>query len=121
MFSLLFALALAAAEPDYRHVGATPPPHGLPKIVGYTISKTLIHAGETIHGTVETSANVDYVEARIDYRNAPLERIAPGRYKLDYKVPWWLPPWLRHAYTLEVIARTADGVEEWVGIPIRIV
>jgi hypothetical protein len=116
--SLALVLALAAAP--YQHLGSTPPPHGLPAIKSYHIASTDIHAGETISGSVETSDNVGYVEARIDYRNAPLRRTSPGHFALSYKVPWFLPPWLRHGYTLQIIARSIDGVETKREIPITI-
>ncbi len=116
--SLALLLALAAAP--YQHLGPTPPPHGLPEIKSYSIESTDIRAGQTISGAVETSDNVDYVEARIDYREAAMKRSAPGRFVLSYKVPWYLPPWLRHGYTLRIVARTADGVETTRDIPITI-
>ncbi len=104
----------------YLHVGATPPPSGFPIIKLVSISSTEIHAGRPVHGTVETSDNVHYVEARIDYRSVPMHEDAPGRFSLTYTVPWWLPPWLRHGYTLQIIARSVDGVEAVRGIPITV-
>lgn len=135
MFSHVAVLALAAflllgeaapqgpvsvAAPSYTHVGATPPPHGYPQIRGVSISTTQMHAGQRVSGHVETSYNVGYVEARIDYRNIALRKDGDGRFSLAYTVPWWLPPWLRHDYTLEIIARSIDGVETMRPIPITI-
>lgn len=134
---LLAALALAIGQaapsspssgPDappsppetYRHVGATPPPHGYPVITALHISTTEVRPGHPIYGKVETSANVHYVEARVQYRNVALHEDAPGRFSLVYTVPWYLPPWLRHGYTLEIVARSVDGVEAWRGIPIEV-
>ena len=117
MFSFMLAFALATS---YQHVGPTPPPHGMPAIKSYTISSTDLHAGQTVSGEVETSENVVNVDAKINYRYVALARTGPGRFTLSYTVPWWLPPWLRHAYTLNIIARSEDGVEAWLGIPIRI-
>ena len=107
------ASVVADAGADYRHLGATPPPHGLPEIRSVWVSTTNIRAGSTVSGRVETSDNVAYVEARIEYRAAAMHRDGNGRFSIDYKVPWWLPPWLRHAYTVQVIARSVDGVELW--------
>lgn len=104
----------------YSHVGPTPPPHGYPEIRAVDISTTTVRAGRPVHGSVETSANVSYVEARIDYRAAAMHQDAPGRFSLTYTVPWWLPPWLRHGYTLQVIARSIDGVETARSIPITV-
>lgn len=115
---LVLLLALAAGP--YQHLGPTPPPHGLPVIKSCTIETTDIRAGQTISGSVETSDNVGYVEARIDYRNAPMKQTSPGHFVLSYKVPWYLPPWLRHGYTLQIVARSVDGVETRRDIPISI-
>jgi hypothetical protein len=114
MLAPLLALVLAvnaAFAADYAHVGPTPPPHGYPAIKSVSISSTLIHAGRPVHGSVETSDNVRYVEVRVDYHSVALRQDGPGRFSLDYTVPWWLPPWLRHGYDLQVIARSVDGVE----------
>ena len=122
--ALVLAFSLGAGPPvaadTLAHVGPTPPPHGYPEIKSFTISSTVVHPGRAVHGTVETSPNVNYVEARIDYRNVPLHEDAPGRFSLNYTVPWYLPPWLRHGYTLQIVARSIDGVEVWRGIPITV-
>ena len=111
---------LPSGTPVYMHAGATPPPHGYPEIHNVSISTTEIRAGRPVSGRVETSSNVEYVEARIQYRNAAMHKDGTGKFSLTYTVPWWLPPWLRHEYTLQIIARTADGVETMHPIPIRV-
>ncbi len=114
MSAPLLALLLAAqAVPagGFAHVGPTPPPHGYPAIRSVSISTTQIRAGRPVYGSVETSANVGYVEVRVDFRSIALRRDGPGRFSITYTVPWWLPPWLRHDYDLQVIARSIDGVE----------
>lgn len=110
----------AVAATTYTHVGPTPPPRGYPVIKAITMSSADVHAGGAVRGTVETSDNVKYVEARINYRSVPLHEDAPGKFSLTYTVPWWLPPWLRHGYTLQIVARSVDGVEAWRGIPIMV-
>ena len=85
-----------------------------------SISTTDIRAGRPVSGRVETSPNVNYVEARIDYRNAPMHHDGEGKFSLTYTVPWWLPPWLRHEYTLQIIARSVDGVETVRPIAVRV-
>jgi hypothetical protein len=110
----------AARAPEYQHLGATPPPHGLPIIMMLSISSTDVQAGGEVTGSVETSANVAYVEARVEYRSVALVRAGPGKFTLSYHIPWYLPPWLRHGYTLKIVARTVDGVEAWRGIPIHV-
>jgi hypothetical protein len=97
------------------------PIHGMPRILAVIIpSDRSFRVGQTIHGRVETSANVGYVEARIQYRNAPLHRDGVGVFSLAYTIPWWLPPWLRHEWTLQIIARSIDGVEVKQDLPIRV-
>ena len=120
LLALVLAVDLAAADPagPYAHVGATPPPNGYPAIKSFTISTTDVHPGRAVRGAVETTPNVHYVEARVDYRAVPMHEDAPGRFSLTYTVPWWLPPWLRHGYTLQIIARSVDGVETSRAIPI---
>jgi len=135
MFSSLLAVALALASlgqggadagagaaPDavYRHVGATPPPHGYPVIRELHISSTDLRAGRPVSASVITSENVGYVEARVQNFNAALHQDGPGHFSLSYTVPWWLPFWLRHGYTLQVIARSVDGVEVWRGVGISV-
>jgi hypothetical protein len=127
MIAQLLAVALAVAlgqgpEPGaaYAHVGPTPPPHGYPAIKSFTISTTQIRPGRAVHGDVVTSENVHYVEARVDYREVAMHEDAPGRFSLSYTVPWWLPPWLRRGYTLQIIARSVDGVETSRSIPITV-
>jgi hypothetical protein len=124
---LAHVLALVAAlgqapEPGaaYAHVGPTPPPHGYPAIKSFTISSTQIRPGRAVRGDVVTSENVRYVEARIDYREVAMHEDGPGRFSLSYTVPWWLPPWLRRGYTLQIVARSIDGVETSRTIPITV-
>ncbi|HYW53846.1 MAG TPA: hypothetical protein VE826_07750 [Dongiaceae bacterium] len=124
---LVHVLALVAAlgqapEPGaaYAHVGPTPPPHGYPAIKSFTISTTQIRPGRAVRGDVVTSENVRYVEARVDYREVAMHEDGPGRFSLSYTVPWWLPPWLRRGYTLQIIARSVDGVETSRSIPITV-
>ncbi len=111
--SLLLSLAVWTAT--LAETGPHPSPvpvHGMPKILAVSMpADRNFHAGQTIRGTVETSPNVGYVEARVEFRNAPLRQDGIGKFSLAYTIPWWLPPWLRHAWTLQIIARSVDGIE----------
>ena len=64
--------------------------------------------------------NVGYVEARIQNYNLAMHADGPGHFSLAYTVPWWLPPWLRRSYTLQIVARSVDGVEAVHPIGIRV-
>jgi hypothetical protein len=120
LLALLTAVALASPAPaeEFAHVGPTPPPHGYPAIRSFAISTTEVHPGRPVHGSVETSENVHYVEARVEYRAVAMHEDGPGKFSLTYTLPWWLPPWLRHGYTLQIIARSVDGVETSRSVPI---
>ena len=122
LFAMTLTLAQLVAEPAgaFTHVGPTPPPHGYPAIKSVNISTTDVRAGRPVHGAVETSDNVHYVEARIEYRAVALHEDAPGKFSITYKIPWWLPPWLRHGYILQIIARSVDGVETTREIPVTV-
>lgn len=112
LFAMLAQLTAPPGDP------APLPPHGLPVITSVWISTRHMQAGQTVSGRVETSTNVGYVEARIEYRNLALHEDGPGKFSLRYTIPWWLPFWLRHQWTLQVIARSVDGVETREAFPI---
>jgi len=106
----LVALAvLLAAAPDEPPTQIAGPPHGQPVITSVWISTHDIRVGQKVSGRVETSDNIGYVEARIDWRSVVLHQDAPGKFSITYTVPWWLPWWLRHAWTVEIIAHSVDG------------
>jgi hypothetical protein len=97
----------------------TPPPHGMPAIRSYQLSERVVHSFDTVRGHVETSPNVGYVEARITNYAVAMTRDGVGRFSLSYKVPW-IPFWLHRAYTLQIVARSVDGVEVKEYIPIQL-
>jgi hypothetical protein len=118
MFCQRLALALALLTIAGPSAAAAPPPHGAPKILAVYISAldektgTLdVKAGQTVTSRVVTSPNVGYVEARVETHNQAMHRDGLGKFSLSYTIPWWLPFWLRHGWTLQVIARSIDGVE----------
>jgi hypothetical protein len=123
MHSLLGKVALAivvATTSEGASVEAAAPPHGQPVIMSVWISARDIRAGQTVSGRVETSDNIGYVEARIDWRSMVLHQDAPGKFSLAYTVPWWLPPWLRHQWTVQIIAHSVDGLSAKEDLPIRV-
>ena len=120
MLSDTAATPAAPAGSYYTHVGPTPPPHGLPVLRSFKLSSYDIHPGTPVSGSVETSENVNYVEARVGYRELALHRDAPGKFSLTYTVPWWLPFWLRHEYDVSIVVRNVDGVELWQPLHVRV-
>jgi hypothetical protein len=88
-----------------------PPAHGFPEIRDVHFdSSAQLHPGTSLHATVETSANVGYVEGRVKYWNVAFRETAPGTFALNYRVPM-LPPTALGHWDFEVIARSVDGVE----------
>ena len=94
------------------------PEHGFPEIedVDWSAPAT-VHPGTRIAATVVTSSNVHYVEGRVKYWNVALTEIAPGRFKLNYRIPL-LPPSAIGHWNVEVIARSVDGVETKRSFPV---
>ncbi len=113
----LSTVSFASPEP-----GPSPEPvHGMPQILSIDLPADRdFHAGQTIRGSVVTTPNVGYVEARVNFRNEALHQDGVGRFSLAYTIPWWLPPWLRHGWTLQIIARSVDGIEVKEDFPIRV-
>lgn len=101
----------ASAETKEAVAAGRPPEHGFPEIrdVEFTSSSQL-RPGTLLNATVDTSDNVTYVEGRVKYWNAPFTQVGPGRFHINYKVPF-LPPTALGRWNLEVIARSIDGVE----------
>jgi hypothetical protein len=101
----------ASDETKAAVAAGRPPEHGFPEIhdVQFT-SSALLHPGTSLQATVETSANINHVEARVKYWNVIFQQTAPGKFDLRYRVPLLPPAALGH-WDLEVIARSVDGVE----------
>ena len=85
-------------------------PHAPPKILAIRLSTLEIHSGETVAGSVETTSNVASVEARISGWSMIVPRTRIGHFEASGQIPD-LPVFLTGDYTLEVIARNADGVK----------
>jgi hypothetical protein len=132
LFVLLAALLTGAAQAESYVVSpkasdqtkaavaeGRPPEHGFPQIhdVHFTTSARL-HPGTNLQATVETSANVGYVEGRVKYWNVPFVETSPGKFSLTYRIPM-LPPNAIGAWDFEVIARSVDGVEVKRTFPVR--
>lgn len=101
---------------------ATPavlPANAAPEIMSLSLDRTVVHAGDTVSGTVVTSSNVASVEARIATYSIDVPKVGEGRFALSYTVPN-LPFFLRKTYDMEVIARNTAGVETTRSVPITI-
>ena len=88
-----------------------PPEHGFPEIRDVEFANSpQLRPGTSLKATVDTSDNVVYVEGRVKYWNAPFTQVGPGKFHINYRVPF-LPPTALGHWTLDVIARSIDGVE----------
>jgi hypothetical protein len=94
----------------------------VPKILSVSLSALDVAPGQALTGRVATSPNVGYVEARVENYNQALTRQSTGKFALAYTVPLYLAPmfWLKHSWTLQIIARSVDGVEVRKTMPIRL-
>jgi hypothetical protein len=101
----------ASDETKAAVAAGRPPEHGFPEIhdVEFTSSPQL-RPGTNLKATVDTSENVTYVEGRVKYWNVAFTQTAPGKFNINYRVPFLPPAALGH-WNLEVIARSIDGVE----------
>ena len=101
----------ASDETKAAVAAGRPPQHGFPEIhdVQFTTSSQL-RPGSLIQATVVTSDNINHVEGRVKYWNVIFRQLGPGKFDLNYRVPFLPPSALGH-WDLEVIARSIDGVE----------
>jgi hypothetical protein len=95
--------ALAASSP---YVFASP--HAPPQILTVNLSSVEISSGETVSGTVETTSNVASLEARISGWSMSVPRTRIGHFEASGQLPD-IPFFLKGSYTLQLIARNADG------------
>jgi hypothetical protein len=121
LVALTLGLVAFASSPVCA-VRAVRHPHGEPKILSVSLSRMDVAPGQSVTARVATTPNVGYVEARVENYNQALKRQSTGKFALSYTVPLYLAPmvWLKHAWTLQIIARSVDGVEVRKNIPIRL-
>lgn len=96
------------------------PPDAAPVIVAYTLSTTVLYAGENVTGSVVTSTNVASVELRIEPYSLNLPRTDFGEFGISFQVP--SIPWMvrRGGYTLRLIARNASGDATELDVPVTL-
>jgi hypothetical protein len=92
---------------------AAPVPSAVPKILSAAFSVREVRPGDSITGQVQTTPDVGYVEARIGNYNAAFTRTGVGKFSFAYTVPQYLAmmPWFKHAWSVQIIARSVTGVE----------
>jgi hypothetical protein len=94
-------------------------PDAPPQILDYRVNGSSVRSGGTISGFVRTSSNVASVEVRIGGYGANMTKIGVDRFTVAYRVPI-LPIFMRHSYTLEIIARNSRGDAVKRYLPVKI-
>jgi hypothetical protein len=81
-----------------------------PQIVAVQLTSPVFHSGDTVSGSVVTTTNVSTVNLELAGRVMSLPKIEDGRFGMTYHVPS-IPFFLKHQYTVHVVAKTATGAE----------
>jgi hypothetical protein len=108
---------VASDRPPTPFVFASP--HALPRILAIDLSSLEVSSGETISGTVETTSNVASLEARIGGWSMSVPRTRIGHFEASGQLPD-IPFFLKGTYTLQLIARNADGEQAERDVPITV-
>ncbi|MGH7748675.1 MAG: hypothetical protein ACREQ5_28530, partial [Candidatus Dormibacteria bacterium] len=97
-----FPLAAASA-------GGHPAPASGPRIFALAASRAVVHNGQSVAWQAHTSPDVVGVVAKVALYSLPFTREGIGRFDLRVAIPSSVPWFFHRRYTLEVIARSADG------------
>ncbi len=84
------------------------PTDAAPQIIDLRISSTVFRSGDTVSGLVITSTNVSSVELRLAGYSIPVPSSNLGVFAMTYHVPN-IPFFVKHGYTLQVIAKNSKG------------
>lgn len=79
-----------------------------PQIVAIDLASPVFHSNETVTGAVITTTNVQSVSLELGGHVMDLPKVEDGRFGMSYHVPQ-IPFFLKHAYTVHVVAKTASG------------
>jgi hypothetical protein len=71
-------------------------------------SPAQVRPGSLVEASVDTSEDIGYVELHVRWWSINLEKTAPGRFRLRYRVPL-LPPNALGNWEVDVIAHAFDG------------
>ena len=119
--ALMLALPGRAADTYYFTDKASPetkaavaagrePLKGYPAIYDVAWSTTAVKPNTTLEAVVTTSTNIDYVGGKYRDWTLRFDQVGPGKFHVKETVPF-LPPFLLGRWTIQIIARTSDGVE----------
>ena len=80
-----------------------------PQIISITATPDVVHAGGTVSWLVLTSADVVSVVAHVATYTLPMQRVGPGRFALNFKIPANVPGFFHGRYDLTVHAESSSG------------
>jgi len=92
-------------------------PHVPPRILAVWMNETAVAPGTQWLGRIATTTNTASVEVRTESFSFNATRIAFGQFVFSQHV-LDVVPYYKRGYTLSIIARNADGVEDTDLIPI---
>ncbi len=75
------------------------------------LSQPVMHRNQRNRWSVTTTADVTRVEALVEGHVVSLTREGPGRFAVEFTVPWYVPFWYNHAWNLRFTAHTPSGGE----------
>jgi hypothetical protein len=119
--AIAVTLAAAPRQPYYFTDKATPetraavaagrqPEKGYPAIYDVAWSTTNVKPNTTLEAFVTTSTNIDFVGGKYRDWTLRFDQVGPGKFHVKESIPW-LPPFMLGRWTIQIIARTSDGVE----------
>lgn len=104
------ATANPAASPTAKATPLVVAMDAPPQIVAIDLASPVFHSNETVTGSVVTTTNVQSVSLELAGRSMDLPKIEDGRFGMSYHVPQ-IPFFMKHAYTVHVVAKTANGAQ----------
>ncbi|HEX5275390.1 MAG TPA: hypothetical protein VFW34_08940 [Candidatus Rubrimentiphilum sp.] len=100
-------------------VTTSPPQTQSPRILGLSLSPSVVTGGQVVTGTVQTTPDVESVKASIAGYASTLQKVSSGYFALSYRVPD-LPAFLHRTYTIVVTAQNARGASVSSSLPITV-
>lgn len=79
-----------------------------PQIVAIDLASPVFHSNETVTGAVITTTNVQSVSLELAGHVMDLPKVEAGRFGMSYHLPQ-IPFFMKHAYTVHVVAKTGVG------------
>jgi hypothetical protein len=113
---------MSPAPSPYHYVVTPPPPAaGQPAIIEIDMLESTIHPGGPYSVRVKTSLDVTTLNVQTMGQTVGMQAAGPGLFATDGQVPGGVPFFLlNRAYTVTIIAQTADGRSTSVPVTLRL-